>query len=432
MAAAQREDRLSGSGPTVDQRNAFQLDRDRVLYSGAFRRLAGVTQVISPTEGEVFHNRLTHTLKVAQIARRIAEMFAQRQPGEAAEWGGIEPEVVEAAALIHDLGHPPFGHIAEEELHALVKKHGGEGYEGNAQSFRIVSKLAFRGMRSKCGLDLTRATLNASLKYPWLPRDGKYGCYTSEEASLTFARQLDRSGADKPCIEAQIMDWADDIAYSVHDTEDFYRAGLIPLDRLAVNQKEREHFLARAQHRRGAERIDSEFIAIASEFFNSVNLRDPYDGSRAQRAALYDFTSTTIRDFVLNTKLRKFPGDHEGFGLAIDLDFQRQVEVLKELTWCYVINNPASASVQHGQRLTVRTLFKILMEAAKKKQWAIFPPLYRDEIRELANTHGTTPSAETSRLVADTVAGLTDQQASRLYLRLIGVSQGALFDPIVT
>src|SRR5262245_59319850 len=190
-----RSDRMSGPGPLPDQRDPFQLDRDRVLYSTAFRRLAGVTQVVSPSEGEVFHNRLTHTLKVAQIARRLAEMFLERDRKArtklADEWGGIEPEVVEAAALAHDLGHPPFGHVAEEELGHLVAAivHSEktskdskakatppteedlkkcEGYEGNAQSFRILTALSVRRPGATCGLDLTRATLHATLKYPWV------------------------------------------------------------------------------------------------------------------------------------------------------------------------------------------------------------------------------------------------------------------------
>src|SRR6478735_6506893 len=116
-----RDDRRSGPANTGDQRSPGQTDRDRILYSVAFRRLAGVTQVVSPGEGEVFHNRLTHSLKVAQVARRLAEMFLAQEGGSrrSRKWGTISPDVVEAAALAHDLGHPPFGHIAEEELNNL-------------------------------------------------------------------------------------------------------------------------------------------------------------------------------------------------------------------------------------------------------------------------------------------------------------------------
>lgn len=248
--APHRSDRLSKS-PVADQRSAFQRDRDRILYSTAFRRLAGVTQVVSPGEGEIFHNRLTHTIKVAQIARRLAEKFLQDSSGVVAEWGEIDPEVTEAAALAHDLGHPPFGHLAEEELNALVagvafrtdnpaiqreptkeelKQY--EGYEGNAQSFRILTTLSVRGPEAQFGLDLTRATLNASLKYPWLWATGKkkYGAYSTENVAFKFAREgYGRKKARHRCIEAQIMDWADDITYAIHDAEDFYRGRLDPV-----------------------------------------------------------------------------------------------------------------------------------------------------------------------------------------------------------
>jgi dGTPase len=154
-------------------RSPFQKDRDRLLYASAFQRLGSVTQVVSASEGYVFHNRLTHTLEVAQIARRLAEkLLVETDPGLVEALGGIDPEVVEAAALAHDLGHPPFGHIAEKQLDALAKKHNAsDGFEGNAQSFRIVSRGAAHRTDYK-GLNLTRATLNAILKYPWT-RDRK-------------------------------------------------------------------------------------------------------------------------------------------------------------------------------------------------------------------------------------------------------------------
>lgn len=139
----ERIDRRHNDRKKGDQRAAAQRDRDRILYTAAFQRLAGVTQVVGPLEGHVFHNRLTHTLEVAQIARRLAEKLAKENRALAEELGGLDPDVVEAAALAHDLGHPPFGHVAEKELDALARSHGAaEGFEGNAQSFRIVTRLA--------------------------------------------------------------------------------------------------------------------------------------------------------------------------------------------------------------------------------------------------------------------------------------------------
>ena len=230
-----------------DQRKSFQIDRDRILYSSAFRRLAQVTQVVTAQEGHVFHNRLTHSLKVAQVARRLAERLIEEQTNIAGKIGGIDPDVVEAAALAHDLGHPPFGHTAEEELDECATSHGLiDGFEGNAQSFRILTRLAIHRV-DYFGLNLTRATLNAVLKYPWL-RDSdrqskkwrKYSVYQLDKEAFKFVRP---EFSTRQTIEASIMDFADDITYSVHDLEDFYLAGLIPLELLATDRDEFARFI---------------------------------------------------------------------------------------------------------------------------------------------------------------------------------------------
>jgi predicted deoxyguanosinetriphosphate triphosphohydrolase len=161
-----RYDRRFKRDRPEDNRSAFQRDRDRILFTSAFRRLAGVTQVFSAEEGHIFHNRLTHSLEVAQVGRRLCERLTTDYR-ETADRLEINPDVVEAACLAHDLGHPPFGHIAERLLDELVTHELADGFDGNAQSFRIVTKLAFRST-DVTGLNLTRATLNALLKYPWL------------------------------------------------------------------------------------------------------------------------------------------------------------------------------------------------------------------------------------------------------------------------
>jgi len=186
-----RDTRRHGSGAS-DQRGAGQRDRDRILYSSAFKRLNGVTQVVAASEGTIFHNRLTHSLKVAQLGRRLAEhLLDQKGEREKAEaWGGLDPEVVDAAGLAHDLGHPPFGHIAEKALDDLVTNPSSaglgdiprnpDGFEGNAQTFRILTWLSAHHETKYPGLNLTRATLDATLKYPWprnlqgSPEDKKY------------------------------------------------------------------------------------------------------------------------------------------------------------------------------------------------------------------------------------------------------------------
>src|ERR1700722_18335562 len=163
-----RNERLhsTGSSKTGDKRSPAQRDRDRLVYSSAFRRLAEVTQVVAAASGYVFHNRLTHSLQVAQVGRRLAEKLLRDLPEDVSSLDvpSIDPDVVEAAGLAHDLGHPPFGHVIEYELNDLSKDFGG--YEGNAQSFRILTRLAFHRYEYD-GLNLTAATLAAVLKYPW-------------------------------------------------------------------------------------------------------------------------------------------------------------------------------------------------------------------------------------------------------------------------
>jgi len=225
MPAPDRNARLHETDGPSDQRGAAQRDRDRVRYTSALRRLAGVTQFVSAAEPGVYHNRLTHTLGVAQIGRRLAEKLASAQRSLARRLGSIDPEVVETAALAHDLGHPPFGHIAEAKLDELIKDAGlDDGFEGNAQSFRIVTKIAVRRPTTP-GLNLTRTSLNAILNYPWLraaagKHHKKWGAYSTEENELRWARAA-YVGDEHKSAEAELMDWADDIAYSVHDVEDF-------------------------------------------------------------------------------------------------------------------------------------------------------------------------------------------------------------------
>jgi dGTPase len=422
-----RNQRFHDDGPVSSSgRSASQRDRDRILYTTALRRLAEITQVTSPTERHVPHNRLTHTLKVAQIGRRLAEQLI-RQPGgpeRSAEIGGLDPEVVEAAALAHDLGHPPFGHVAEHELDRLATNaRANDGFNGNAQSFRIVTRLAVRD-ENMVGLNLTRATLNAILKYPWNRattgvKAGKWGAYHTEDAEFTWARLS--LPQDQRSLEAELMDWADDVTYAVHDLEDFYRAGLIPLDRLASNPSERSSFLADVFRRRKGtlEFSEDQLEEAFSEAIDISPLFEPYRGTRRQGAALRVLSSNLISHYASAVSLAQ-PGAN-GSKVEIEDRARKQVTMLKELTWHYVINNPLLASQQFGQREVIRKLFEIYHSATRSAdEWRLFPPDYQGDLQEARTDE------DRVRVVVDLIASMTEIQASETYRRLMGLSPGSV------
>ncbi len=424
-----------------DVRWPGQKDRDRILYTAAFRRLAGVTQVAGPREGHIVHNRLTHSLEVAQVARRLAEGLIRQQANLAIQHGGIDADVVEAAALAHDLGHPPFGHVAEKELDRLVVEAGvREGYEGNAQSFRIITQLAFHGeggLAGPPGLDLTRATLRATLKYPWRRAEmgqhsRKWGYYSSEAADFEYARE-GTDGSEIPCLEAQVMTWADDIAYSVHDTEDFYRAGLIPLDRLLLNVEERARFLEAvlpglaSREILGRRYTREQLTAAFKTYCGLLFLRQPYDGTMRIRQSLRAYTSSQIGRYITSIALTEQP-DEGGWLITAPDQVRMEIGLTQQLTWFYVIDSDALATQQYGQREVIRTLFTTYRQAIRDRDLRVLPPAYQGQIREEARDGGPCAEGNIVRSVADMIAEMTDEQALRIYQRVTGHLPGSVRD----
>ncbi|MFZ1006285.1 MAG: dNTP triphosphohydrolase [Candidatus Sulfotelmatobacter sp.] len=414
-----------------DTRSPFQRDRDRILFTSAFRRLAGVTQVVSSDEGQIFHNRLTHSLEVAQIGRRLCERLIAVQ-SETARKLEIDADVVEAACLAHDLGHPPFGHIAEHMLDKLAVAKGlPDGFEGNAQSFRIVTKLAFQ-WEKVWGLNLTRATLNALQKYPWQrgqagKKHRKWGAYSSEESELDFARELHAKGDDRQCPEAAIMDWADDITYSVHDLDDFYRARLIPLHLLARDERERARFYEGAAKRlKEVEGLsDPDIGSLRGAFdpmLDTLGLDGEYRGTQQQRKDLIDITTGLIQRYMLETRLNEST-DHNA--LVIDKGYKLEVKMLKELTWYYVINNPALATQQYGQRKMIEDLFSIYTKVVgRRRDWYLLPVATREQLEKLDVEN----EGETTRVVVDLIASMTEAHLVDMHRRLTGASLGSALD----
>jgi dGTPase len=422
-------------------RTPQQRDRDRVLYSSALQRLAYVTQVTASESGHIFHNRLSHSLKVAQVGRRNAERLrtlvarGEISGGAARMIEALDPDAVEASCLAHDLGHPPYGHIAEQVLHEKAVKYLRDGFEGNAQSFRIVTRLSVRD--EKPGMDLTRQTLNGLLKYPWRrwpadltkgqKRKWKWGAYEDDLDALAFARKgwPPESPYELPrrCLEAEIMDWADDLTYAVHDVDDFFRAGLIPLDRLAATDgtelKHLETLLvgARSEDPHGFPEFETERLARAAQVAASrAASAAPYRHTHGDRGAMREFGSRLITEYLEAFSVQNAAS---GVKLVIDDRAHCEVEALKMLVRVYVIRRPSLAVVQQGQMRVVAELFDRYFEAAVPPAGGgnrhLFPPGAGERLEK----EGTS-EAKRARITVDLISGLTETAAVKLHNRLTG------------
>lgn len=418
-----------------DQRTQFQRDRDRVLYSSAFQRLAGITQVARAGEESVFHTRQQHTLKVAQIGRRLAEncLSEDKQrlfPGLKEE---VDPDVVEAACMIHDLGHPPFGHVGEEELNQRVAPHLNDGFEGNAQSFRIVTKLAVhKEEETKPGIDLTRATLAACLKYPWHRRRGakvrgqqgtvdtyrKWSVYETEADDFAFAAEF--CSFEEMTIEAELMEWADDVAYSVHDLEDFHRCSAIPWSEL-FEPKTNKQLLDKVKVPHGVD-IEHSYRALRSAIWDvfSEVLSQRYEGTRDQRWVLRNMTSNLIELYVLNVGVVEA---NKGYTLDVPSEIRGQIALLKQITRDYVISSATLSAQQVGYRKIVRSLFNKFYNTPTD-ELPSFTPVRLRYLWPLRQ-------GNKARFAADCVAAMSETEAVKMHARLSGLNSGSILDPIV-
>jgi len=352
----------------------------------------------------------------------------------------VNPDVAETAALAHDLGHPPFGHVAEETLDGLVRDEGfTEGFNGNAQSFRIVTKLTQRGNIAE-GLDLTAASLDGILKYPWRRgssgvKSEKWGAYRSEKLDFRHARSLHAPNDRERSVEAEIMDWADDVAYSVHDVEDFFRAGLIPLDRLAdssvAENDVTKTFLDSAMASPRIPRLsptesDSSFrgrlAASLSRALDTFPLAEAYDESLLSQAGLSQWKSQAIERYIEALALCD-PARNKGKRAHIPIaqrELGWQVQILKELTWFFVINNARTATQRVGQRNVIKTLFKSYC-AALKHHPEVLPVSTHDRLKARKEGGRASPEAQ-NRAIVDLIASMTERQAVTLYRQMTGVS----------
>jgi dGTPase len=262
-------------------RSDFERDRARVLHCAGLRRLSAKTQVVAPGSADFPRTRLTHSLECAQIGRELSQEI------------GCDPDLVDAACLAHDIGHSPFGHNGEAALNELAAPYGG--FEGNAQSLRLLTRLEPKVPGA--GLNLTRATLDATLKYPWFGEPGiKFGAYAEDAEVFGWIRQ----GAPdrRPCLEAQVMDWADDVAYSVHDMEDGFHAGLITFKTLN-SPAERDELSRTTLAYCPADVSAAELTEVLDDLLALDIWPHSYDGGPAAAAVLKNLTSELIGRFCV-------------------------------------------------------------------------------------------------------------------------------------
>ncbi|CAN5442430.1 deoxyguanosinetriphosphate triphosphohydrolase [soil metagenome] len=381
-------------------RTPFERDRARVVHAASSRRLAAKTQVVGPASDDFVRNRLTHSLEVAQVARDLSRAL------------GSQPDIAETAALAHDLGHPPFGHNGERVLADMSEACGG--FEGNAQTLRVLTRLeakTFDDAGVSVGLNLTRATLDACTKYPWARGDGpdplKFGVYADDRSAFDWLR-ADAPGPRR-CLEAQVMDLADDVAYSVHDVEDGTVAGHVDLTRLdtaGVWETLRGWYLPGA----GDDELDA---ALARLRTVGSWPSAPYDGSRRSQAALKNLTSDVIGRFCGDVQRATFAASEGAMArYAADLVVPREtwveITVLKAVAAHYVMQTSDRLAIMGRQRELLAELVTAVGERAPE----VLDRPFADDWAEAADEAGRL------RVVIDQVASLTDPSAVAWHGRL--------------
>ena len=386
--------------PSAAARTEFERDRARVLHSAALRRLAAKTQVVGVGQSDFPRTRLTHSLECAQIGRELATAL------------GADGDLVDAACLAHDLGHPPYGHNGETALAEIAEPCGG--FEGNAQSFRVLTRLEAKvltGDGASAGLNLTRAALDAATKYPWQRRAGqpKFGVYPDDLPAFRWARE--GAPADRRCLEAQVMDWSDDVAYSVHDLEDGIQAGHV---RLGV--------LDDADERAGV-------VALAASSYSSATTADldgaltrltllpqwqrDYDGSVRSLAAVKAMTSALIARLTSasiaapRARYGEVPLVRYEADLVVPDEARAECAILKAVADRYVMSREDAKARQLPQREQLADLAAALLAKAPDS----LEPWLRDAWSAAPDDAGRL------RVVVDQVASLTDTSASMWWQR---------------
>lgn len=379
------------------QRTEFARDRARIMHSSALRRLGVKTQVVTAGQDDFPRTRLTHSLEVAQVGRELGAAL------------GCDPDLVDTACLAHDLGHPPFGHNGESALNELAQDIGG--FEGNAQSFRLLTRLEPKAFspsdgprpNKSIGLNLTRASLDAASKYPWQRKPGsnKFGVYEDDLDVFKWVRE--GVTGEQSSFEAQIMDWSDDVSYCVHDVEDAIHEGHVKVDILnsATGRSEISE-IAREWY---GEQFDAGALDEALQRLNDlVTWPKVYDGTLRSQAALKNLTSHLIGRFCVaaqqatQAEYGQHPHTRYAAKLVVPDSARYEVTALKALAAKFVMTRAGVEEQYLQQRNDIADLFGALSED---------PERHLDEIHADLWKSAENPAAQ-KRVVIDQIAYLTD------------------------
>ena len=382
-------------------RTEFARDRARIIHSFALRRLAAKTQVAVPWATDFPRTRLSHSLECAQVGRELGAAL------------GADPDLMEGACLAHDIGHPPFGHNGEEALNLIAQSCGG--FEGNAQSLRLLIRLEAKTVLpdgKSIGLNLTRASLDAATKYPWTRAVNakKFGVYEDDLEIFNWYRQGVDSG--KSSMEAQIMDWSDDIAYSVHDLEDSLVSGQIKLDQLSDDLPK---LFTVAQQMYLADITESEIQSALNSLQKLSCWPRYYDGTHRSLARLKDLASQLIGRFAqaaeVATQEKYGDGDLTRYNANLVVPRAQRVEValLKSMAGHYVINATDSQIRYAEQQKILTQLVEAILASAPDTLESFFLQDWQRAQTDQARL----------RVVIDQVASLTDPGALTLHNRLV-------------
>jgi dGTPase len=409
-------ERIKESNRENDYRSPFQIDRDRIIHSSEFRRLQGKTQVFLPGEYDFYRTRLTHSIEVAQIGRSICNYLFHSQKDFLSDYYFIDADLVESICLAHDLGHPPFGHAGERTINKLMAPYGG--FEGNAQTLRLITEIFYRGDDARRGMNPTRAFLDGILKYKSEFKNFKKPenqfIYNDQKKYIEFVfgkknylnnfQSVNHLNKFRS-IECQIMDWADDTAYAINDLVDSISGGFITITRLVEWQKDNP-----------LSSYQNSIVDEMLEWMTSGKFKPKF--------------GMQIGDFVKACSLKKgktfldeFTNRYK-YNLEIEKSILEKAQLYKRISAELVFRSPQLHQMEYKGKYMIEKMFRLLEDnyVTKLGKMKLFPDFTDEIIRNEKS------KSKRARLVCDQIAGMTDSYAMRTYRRLFDPDYSSIAD----